>query len=78
MKTLFKLAAAGVVAALIAGPAAADGHKVEIEFAYPYSGLFKETYAKIMKEFNKQHPNITVKFRASYENYEDGTNTILR
>ena len=78
MKTLFKLAAAGVVAALIAGPAAADGHKVEIEFAYPYSGLFKETYAKIMKEFNRQHPNITVKFRASYENYEDGTNTILR
>ena len=65
MKTLFKLATAGVVAAFIAGPAAADGHKVEIEFAYPYFGLFKETYAKIMKEFNKQHPNITVKFRAS-------------
>lgn len=64
--------AAGVV--LLATPAAA----VEIEVAYPYSHLFDVTYEKIMKDFEKDHPNIKVKFRATYENYEDGTNTILR
>ncbi|MEP4431055.1 MAG: extracellular solute-binding protein, partial [Hyphomicrobiales bacterium] len=60
--------------------AMADGHatKVTIEFAYPYSHLFDVTYEKIMPKFNEKFPNIEVKMRATYENYEDGTNTILR
>jgi multiple sugar transport system substrate-binding protein len=33
---------------------------------------------RMMPEFKKAHPDIDVKFRATYENYEDGTNTILR
>ncbi|MEM8650756.1 MAG: ABC transporter substrate-binding protein [Pseudomonadota bacterium] len=52
--------------------------KVTIEFAYPYSHLFDVTYEKIMPKFQEAHPNIEVKFRATYESYEDGTNTILR
>jgi multiple sugar transport system substrate-binding protein len=51
---------------------------VEIEVGYPYSHLFDVTYEKIMKDFKKQHPDIDVKFRAVYDGYEDGTNTILR
>jgi multiple sugar transport system substrate-binding protein len=39
---------------------------VEIEVAYPYSHLFDVTYEKIMKDFSKSHPDITVKFRAVY------------
>ena len=31
-----------------------------------------------MPEFEKAHPDIKVKFRATYENYEDATATILR
>ncbi len=53
-------------------------HAVEIEVAYPYSHLFDVTYEKILKTFNEEHPDIDVKFRAVYEDYEDGTNTILR
>ena len=52
--------------------------KVTIEFAYPYSHLFDVTYEKVMPKFKEKHPNIEVKFRATYESYEDGTNTILR
>jgi multiple sugar transport system substrate-binding protein len=52
--------------------------KVTIEFAYPYSHLFDVTYEAMMPAFKKVHPNIEVKFRATYENYEDGTNTVLR
>lgn len=51
---------------------------VEIEVAYPYSHLFDVTYEKIMKDFTAAHPDITVKFRAVYEDYEDANNTILR
>ena len=51
---------------------------VEIEFAYPYSGLFDVTYQRIMPQFEAEHPDIKVKFRATYENYEDATSTILR
>lgn len=52
--------------------------KVTIEFAYPYSHLFDVTYEAMMPAFNEAHPHIDVKFRATYESYEDGTNTILR
>jgi multiple sugar transport system substrate-binding protein len=51
---------------------------VEIEVAYAYSALFDVTMERMMPEFKKAHPDIDVKFRATYENYEDGTNTILR
>ncbi len=71
MKRLFAMAAA---AAFYAAPAAA----VEIEVGYPYSHLFDVTYEKIMESFKKEHPEIQVKFRATYEGYEDATNIILR
>ena len=72
MKRLAAIAVAA--AALHAVPAGA----VEIEVGYPYSHLFDVTYEKIMESFKKEHPEIEVKFRATYEDYEDGTNTILR
>lgn len=66
----------GLVLALT-GPAA-QADTVTIEFAYPYSHLFDVTYEKILPMFNKAHPDIDVKMRATYENYEDGTTTVLR
>jgi len=71
MKRILSMTAA---AAMLATPALA----VDIEVGYPYSHLFDVTYEKIMKDFKKAHPDINVKFRATYEDYEDGTNTILR
>lgn len=62
---------------LSAGAASAQD-KVTIEFAYPYSHLFDVTYENILPLFHAAHPNIEVKFRATYENYEDANNTILR
>ena len=71
MKRIASMAAGAV---MMASPAFA----IDIEVAYPYSHLFDVTYEKIMKDFKKAHPDINVKFRATYESYEDGTNTILR
>ncbi|MEO0624469.1 MAG: extracellular solute-binding protein [Pseudomonadota bacterium] len=70
------LTTAAVLAALV-GPAAAQD-KIVVEFAYPYSHLFDVTYEKILPKFYEAHPNIEIKMRATYESYEDGTNTILR
>ena len=53
-------------------------HAVTIEVAYPYSALFDVTFKRIMPLFKKAHPDIDVKFRATYDNYEDAANTILR
>ena len=64
----------GIIATFVIGSANA----VEIEVAYPYSGLFDVTYQRIMPQFEAAHPDIKVKFRATYENYEDATSTILR
>jgi multiple sugar transport system substrate-binding protein len=61
---------------LAAGTASAE--PVTIEVAYPFSGLFDPTYQAIMAEFKKDHPEINVEFRASYDSYEEATNTILR
>lgn len=71
------LTAAAMLAVAFTTNAQAED-KVTIEFAYPYSHLFDVTYEKILPKFNEQHPNIEVKIRATYESYEDGTNSILR
>lgn len=69
-----RVVAMTAAAVLWAGPASA----VEIEVGYPYSHLFDVTFEKIMESFRKDHPDIDVTFRATYEDYEDGTNTVLR
>lgn len=73
-KTVLAAALAGVLttAATLANAA------VTIEVSYPYSSLFDVTFQRIMPLFKKAHPDIDVKFRATFDNYEDGTNTILR
>lgn len=71
MKYLLPLAASATLLA----PAA---QAVEIEVAYAYSSVFDTTFARIMEAFETAHPDINVTFRATYENYEDATNTILR
>lgn len=72
-----KTTVTAMVLALSATAAIAE-ETVTIEFAYPYSHLFDVTYEAMMPGFKEAHPNIEVKFRATYESYEDGTNTILR
>ena len=67
-----------IALSLFASTAVLAEDKVTIEFAYPYSHLFDVTYEKILPKFNEQYPNIEVKFRATYESYEDASNTILR
>ena len=66
------------IALCLAAPAMAQDDTVTIEFAYPYSHLFDVTYEKVLPMFREAHPNIEVVMRATYESYEDGTNTILR
>ncbi|HHC30131.1 MAG TPA: extracellular solute-binding protein, partial [Rhodobacterales bacterium] len=72
-----KTALTATAFALVAGAAMA-GDKVIVEFGYPYSHLFDVTYEKILPKFYAQYPDIEIKMRATYESYEDGTNTILR
>lgn len=57
---------------------ATGAQAVQIEVAYAYSSVFDPTMEQIMAAFSKAHPEIEVKFRATYEDYEDATNTILR
>ena len=52
---------------------------VTIEVGYPYSSLFDVTIKdSIVPMFEKANPGIKVKLRATYDNYEDAANTILR
>ena len=74
MKKLMTATAA--LAFLASGSFAQD--KIVVEFAYPYSHLFDVTYEKILPKFYEENPGIEIKMRATYESYEDGTNTILR
>lgn len=67
-----------IAALMAAAPALAQDDKITIEFAYPYSHLFDVTYEKVLPMFEAAHPDIEVVMRATYESYEDGTNTILR
>lgn len=52
--------------------------KTVVEFAYTYSYLFDVTFQKILPKFQAENPDIEIKIRSAYKDYEDGTNTILR
>ena len=70
-----------ILSAIIAGAlsiCSTATQAVTIEVGYPYSALFDVTFQKMMPLFKKAHPDIKVKFRATYDNYEDAANTILR
>lgn len=56
--------------ALLAFASVALADNITIEVQYPYGVLFNETYKIIGEEFQKDHPNIKVKFRSPYESYE--------
>ena len=72
MKRILTVLAAGTIFA------ATSSEAVEISVGYPYAHLFDTTYTKIMKNFKKDHPDIKVKFRAVYDDYEDATQVVLR
>ena len=73
----FKTVIAATLAVVMSSASALAG-SVTIEVGYPYSALFDVTFKRMMPLFKKAHPDIEVKFRATYDNYEDATNTILR
>ena len=60
MKNLTKLSAIALAGSVMMTSAKA----VEIEVGYAYSSLFDVTMERLIPEFNKAHPDITVKFRA--------------
>jgi multiple sugar transport system substrate-binding protein len=72
------LAGTLVAVASTAASVATAVEAVTIEVGYPYSALFDVTFQRIYPLFREAHPDIEVKFRATYDNYEDGTNTVLR
>ena len=72
MKHILAVMAAGTIFA------ASSSEAIEISVGYPYAHLFDTTYTKIMKNFKKDHPDIKVKFRAVYDDYEDATQVVLR
>ncbi|MFN3259005.1 MAG: extracellular solute-binding protein [Pikeienuella sp.] len=72
------LRSTAAMALVFAATGALAQEKTVIEFAYPYSHLFDVTYEKVLPKFYEANPDVEVKFRATYESYEDGTNTILR
>ena len=72
-----KATLAAILAIAISSTSSLAG-PVTIEVGYPYSALFDVTFKRIMPQFKKAHPDINVKFRATYDNYEDATNTVLR
>ena len=71
------LAAAVMLAAGLSVDARAQD-KTVVEFAYTYSYLFDVTFQRILPKFQAAHPDIEIRMRAAYKDYEDGTNTILR
>jgi multiple sugar transport system substrate-binding protein len=73
LKTLQHLIAASTLS--LAGSVVAA---TELVVQYPYGGIFEETFAQIQQEFEAKYPDIELKFRAPYENYEDGTQKVLR
>lgn len=69
------LSAAAVIATSMMATAEA---KVNIDVQYPLAFIFDSVFAQLKADFEKQHPDITVTYRAPYKEYEDAAQTALR
>ena len=50
---------------------------VEITVAHPYGKIFRPIHQKIIKEFNKIHPNVKVRLETPFPDYEELTQRTL-
>lgn len=71
MKKLITLAAAAVLTT-------ASWAEVTLEVQYPYGELFDGLQKKLAADFEAKNPDIKIKFRSSYDSYEEGTQKVLR
>lgn len=67
------LAVAAVAAAGSAPNVFAAEDIVEITVAHPYGKIFRPIHQKIIKEFNKIHPNVKVRLETPFPDYEELT-----
>lgn len=75
MKTLTSLFAAGILAAGLSTPALAQ---TELVVQYPYGAIFDPLMKELAVQFEKENQDIKVTYRTSYENYEDGSQRVMR
>lgn len=62
-------------------PASSDADTAEtitLEVQYPYGEIYDKLQKKLAADFEAKHPNIKIKFRSSYENYEDASQKVMR
>ncbi|MDC7222709.1 MAG: ABC transporter substrate-binding protein [Spirochaetales bacterium] len=59
-------------------PSSSAAEKTVIEIEYPYGDLFDEVHEDLIAKFAQVHPEIEVRVRGTYDNYEDGTQKVLR
>ena len=71
------LAVAAVAAAGSAPNVFAAEDIVEITVAHPYGKIFRPIHQKIIKEFNKIHPNVKVRLETPFPDYEELTQRTL-
>ena len=71
------LAVAAVAAAGSAPNVFAAEDVVEITVAHPYGKIFRPIHQKIIKEFNKIHPNVKVRLETPFPDYEELTQRTL-
>ena len=69
MKKTLISAAILAVASVSSAFAGSHSDKVVVEFGYPYPHLFDVTYEAMMPSSKEKHPNIEIKFLATYETY---------
>jgi multiple sugar transport system substrate-binding protein len=62
---------------VLAAVSAAAADKVEITVAHPYGKIFRPIHQEIIREFNKQFPDIKVTLETPYPDYEELTQRTL-
>ena len=75
MKLVFRLLSCCL---LVLGGWQIAAAQTTVTIEYPYPDLFNSVHETIIEKFEAQHPDIKVKIRTTYENYEDGTQKVLR
>lgn len=64
-------------AALVA-PAQAEDKQLELVVQYAYGSTFNPAMERLKAEFEQVNPGISIRYRAPYESYEEGSQKVMR
>ncbi|WP_216060976.1 ABC transporter substrate-binding protein [Cobetia amphilecti] len=78
LRTGLALSSVALLSSAFIAPAQAGDESVELVVQYAYGSTFNPAMERLKSEFEQANPDISIRYRAPYESYEEGSQKVMR